>query len=523
MADLNLRRWLLRAGWPAPPVQAVLAVGALAAGILMARLPLWWAATGLLSATLIILTLIDPLAGLCAALILGPTKPLTDHFIPDLPLDLGQIALLATLGAWLLYMARHRSMRLPTSPLNLPLLAFIGVAALSLLNALSLGYGLKELIKWVQMLLVMWLVIERGKERHWWVVLSALLLAGATEAGIGIWQSVLRGKGPEHFLITVGSDFYRAYGTFEQPNPYGGYLGLLAPLSVGLLLVALEKWFTPLWVIAKERHLLRVRQVAKAALSMRLMHFAGLAALSLLLLAALLLSWSRGAWLGFAAAMLAMLMVWPRRTGAGLALAFGSVAAGALMLRLNLLPAGIAARLTEFIGSFQSFDVRGVNISPFNYALIERLAHWQAAQEMARYHLWLGVGIGNYEPIYPAYALINWPFALGHAHNIYLNILAETGIIGLLAYAVLWLSVLWHTWRVTRTTTSWQRGVAIGLFGSWAHLSVHHAVDNLYVANIHLAIGALLGVLSILTLMEETSRREQSNREDNRRGIVLQR
>ena len=500
MSDLNLRRWLPRTGWPAPSAQVALAIGALAVGVLMARLPLEWAAIGLLVVVLAILTLIDPLAGLCAALILGPTKPLTDHFVPDLPFDFGQMALLATLGVWLLHMARRRTMRPPTSPLNLPLLAFIGVAALSLLNALSLGYGLKELIKWVQMLLVMWLVTERGKKGRWLIVLGALLFAGATEAGIGIWQSVLRGEGPEHFLITAGSDFYRAYGTFEQPNPYGGYLGLLTPLSAGLLLVALEKWGAPLWAMAEERHLLRVWQVAKTALNMRLAHLVGLAALSLLLLAALLLSWSRGAWLGFAAAALAMLMAWPRRTGAGLALAFGSVVAGVLMLRSNLIPAGIAARLTEFISSFQSFDVRGVNISPFNYALIERLAHWQAAQEMSRYHFWLGVGIGNYEPVYPAYALINWPFALGHAHNIYLNILAETGIIGLLAYAALWIGVLWHTWRVTRTTTGWQRGVAIGLFGSWAHLSIHHVVDNLYVANIHLAIGALLGVLNILIL-----------------------
>lgn len=514
MADLPVRRWLLRAGWPTLPVQVALALGSLAGGILLAYLPLMWAATALLLVVLILWTLADPLIGLCAALILGPTKPLTDYYFPELPLDLGQMALIVTLGVWALHMARRRVIHLPRSPLNGLLLTFIGVAALSLLNALSLGYGLRELLKWVQMLLVMWLIVAQSKGRggRWPIVLGALLLAGATEAGIGIWQSMLRGEGPKHFLISeVG--FYRAYGTFEQPNPYGGYIGLLLPLAVGLALMALERWFAPLWAVIKERHLMWVRQVTKAVFTVHLAPLATLTVLGLWLLAALLLSWSRGAWLGFGAAMLAMLFVWPRRIGVGVALAFGSAAVGSLMLQFNLLPAGLAARLTEFLGSFQSFDVRGVNISPFNYALVERLAHWQAAQEMARHHFWLGVGIGNYEPVYPAYALINWPLPLGHAHNIYLNILAETGIIGLLAYVALWLGVLWHTWRVTHVATGWERGVAIGLFGAWVHLSVHQVVDNLYVANIHLAIGALLGMLGILILRGETKQRESDHQQ----------
>ena len=74
------------------------------------------------------------------------------------------------------------------------------------------------------------------------------------------------------------------------------------------------------------------------------------------------------------------------------------------------------------------------------------------------------------------------------------------GIIGLLAYAVLWISIIVQTWRATRQTNGWARGIAIGLMGTWAHLSVHQLVDKLYVANLHLHIGALLGVLSILLI-----------------------
>jgi len=94
--------------------------------------------------------------------------------------------------------------------------------------------------------------------------------------------------------------------------------------------------------------------------------------------------------------------------------------------------------------------------------------------------------------------LINWPIALGHAHNYYLNLAAETGLIGLIGYLVLWGTVLWQTWRITRHADGLARGLNLGLLGAWTHLSVHHLLDNLYVNNVHLHVGVLLGMLAFL-------------------------
>jgi O-antigen ligase len=110
------------------------------------------------------------------------------------------------------------------------------------------------------------------------------------------------------------------------------------------------------------------------------------------------------------------------------------------------------------------------------------------------------VGFSNYEPAYPQYALMNWPIPLGHAHNYYLNVGAELGIPGLLAYLWLWVAILWQTLRALRRGPGWQRGLALGLLGAWTHLSAHNFFDNLYVNNTHLLIGALLGVVTILNL-----------------------
>ena len=69
-----------------------------------------------------------------------------------------------------------------------------------------------------------------GPPRTIWIV-GMLLLAGLSQALVGIWQFGLRGEGPEHFIVL--DRFYRAYGTYEQPNPFGGYMNLTVLAVLG--------------------------------------------------------------------------------------------------------------------------------------------------------------------------------------------------------------------------------------------------------------------------------------------------
>jgi len=218
---------------------------------------------------------------------------------------------------------------------------------------------------------------------------------------------------------------------------------------------------------------------------------------------AVVFSWSRGAWLGFLAGAGVLALFSTRRplTGAVVAALAAAVLGGGLMLGVaaGFGPAlSIADRLGGFAGQFTLGDMRGVDITTENFSVLERLAHWQAAVDMARDNPWLGVGFGNYEAAYPTYALINWPDALGHAHNYYLNLLAEVGLLGLLAYLVFWLAVVWQTARVARRLAWPMRGLAIGLLAAWAALAVHHLVDKLYVNNIYVHLGAMLAILQLL-------------------------
>ena len=474
-----------------------LAALAILLALLIARLPLPLAGVLVVGAAAVLLTLVQPLVGLGLALLLGPWGALQNVALGPTLLDAGQLALLLTLAVWLASCLARRRLVVPSTPLNVPWLLFVLVALVSLLDAPSVGLGLVELVKWLQMGLVVWLVVDVahngahngahapiGPAAVARVLLALLLLAGLSQALIGIWQFGLRNDGPEHFIIL--ERFYRAYGTFEQPNPFGGYISLTALLALGVtmglladlrgLRRPLRSWMWPVFVA-----------FCAAAATL-----------------ALVFSWSRGAWLGFlaGAGVLALFSVRRLALGLGVGAVAAAVLGGGLWLgaAAGFGPAlSVADRLAGFGDEFALGDVRGVDINDTNYAVLERLAHWQAAADMARDDLWTGVGFGNYAAAYPRYALINWPDALGHAHNYYLNLLAEVGLPGLLAYLIFWLAVVWQTIRAARRLAWPERGVAVGLLAAWAALAVHHLVDKLYVNNIYVHLGAMLALLQLLS------------------------
>jgi O-antigen ligase len=432
------------------------------------------------------------------ALALGPFGALENVVLGDMLFDSGQIALLLALASWVAAGLARRDLRIPRTPFNLPWLLFVAIASLSLLDAPSIPLGLIELLKWVEIALVVWLVLDLAGNpsrptRYPAImrrVLLILLLAGLVQAAVGIWQFGLRGDGPEHFLVL--GRFYRAYGTFEQPNPFGGYMNLVALLAAGSALGLLVSWRERRKGTASAGHLTPFAPW---------LIFTAVCAVAASLSVAL--SWSRGAWLGFMAGALALALFSTRRIKLGLIilLVAAALVGGGLLIGASagFAPAqALLDRLVGFGGEFTLGDVRGVDINDENYAVVERLAHWQAAVGMARDDLWTGAGFGNYEVAYADYALINFTDALGHAHNYYLNLLAEVGVPGLLAYAVFWIAIVWQTIHLARRLAWPERGLAVGLLAAWVALSVHHLVDKLYVNNIYVHLGAMFGLLQLL-------------------------
>jgi putative inorganic carbon (hco3(-)) transporter len=487
--------------------QAGIALIALLLGLAIALLPLSQLTLILLAVTAfagVALIFAEPTFGLALTLLAGPFEPY-ESIMLHLPISAGQALLLITLGAWAARIIYQRRLGIHTGPLFWPLIAFLGIGALSFFAASSFELWIKECVKWAELLIVYLFTISQIKTnaRARTFILGAILVSALFEAGLGIFQFGLRGVGPIEFLIS--GHYYRAYGTFEQPNPFGGYMGLTWPLAAAIGLFSLRQSL---------QHLSSpLRNSRGAWRSYALTLFSLL--VGALGLVALGFSWSRGAWLGAIVAIVVMFIIVLRRPAASITIiALVAVCVIAFNM-IDLLPISLRSRLTDFTQEFSSFDVRGIRINSSNYSVIERLAHWQAAQNMIVDHPWFGVGFGNYGAAYDHYRTVNWPIALGHAHNYYLNIWAETGIIGLLAYLVLWGSVFYRTIKTFyRRSDATSRGqgprrnaanaspliaaIALGMLGAWVQLSVHQTVDNLYVANIFLLIGAYFGIIDSL-------------------------
>jgi putative inorganic carbon (HCO3(-)) transporter len=461
-------------------------------------------AGALVALALLAIIFAEPVIGLALTLFISPFAPL-ENIMVQLPIESGQVLLILTAIAWLARMLYRRKMGISTGPLLWPLLFFIAVGFTSFFAAQSAELWAKECLKWVEVLFVYALTVSeiRTSTRSRNIIIAAILISTLFEAGLGIYQFWLRGTGPESFLI-AGLPYYRSYGTFEQPNPFGGYMGLTWPFTAGMALIALRKAVAVMRNRPLKWTTSHIKGVALAVIA---------TVIAMMALLALVMSWSRGAWLGAGAAAVVMLIVALRKPFTAFAILAGVIA---LILALNtagLIPESLTRRLTGFTEEFSSLDVRHVTVTGANHAVIERLAHWQAAQNMIIDKPWFGIGFGNYGAAYDQYRTLNWPLALGHAHNYYLNIFAETGIIGLLAYLILWISVIVRSIRAARQPDPdapssrseqsgmgirhWQLGtlVAFGLVGTWVQLSVHQVVDNLFVANIFLLIGVYFGLL----------------------------
>lgn len=180
----------------------------------------------------------------------------------------------------------------------------------------------------------------------------------------------------------------RVYSTWENPNVLGEYLVLLIPISFALMWSA-KKW----------------------------LHRIAFGGITGVLLLCIVFSLSRGSWLGLMLAMGIFALLRDKRL-----VAMGG--AGILMLPF-VLPASIIERFSS-IGNLQDTST--------SY----RVSIWMGALKIINDYWPSGIGLGSeaFSKIYPRYALSGAAYAL-HAHNLYLQILVETGAAGLISFLLL--------------------------------------------------------------------------------------
>jgi len=118
------------------------------------------------------------------------------------------------------------------------------------------------------------------------------------------------------------------------------------------------------------------------------------------------------------------------------------------------------------VRSFIAFGTGRLYTTNTAGAYLSRFTMWGRAAEMARDHLFLGVGPGNYsDAMRKVYVTAADPYLYQfHAHNTILQVAAESGIPALIAFLLIWWRILAGLARLcghTRTGV-----VALGLLGA---------------------------------------------------------
>jgi O-antigen ligase len=461
-----------------PTIVKVL-LGLLVVGVVGA-IPLPWMLVAYGAIGLLVAMLISPAIGLYAVLAAIPFSPTFGLEDAAFSISAFEPLLMLVILFWVLQGLARKHIELPREGLFGSMALLLMLLFLSGGFAESLPLAFKETLKWVLLVLAyIYTRVNVRDERAARAVLAALFFTGAGQAFMGMVQFAVP-FGPGGFAV---GPFMRAHGMFGQPNPFAGYLGTIFPIALAMVLIS---------------HPGRFRWIAVFGFLMT-----GLG---------IVLSLSRGSWLGLLVSLGIMALVWSARARKLVVPLVASFALVVAMAMLGLLPATISSRITSVTDNFGIFDVRDVPPTSENFAVVERMAHWQVGWYILRDYPFLGVGPGNYPTAYERYYIPPWREALGHAHNYYLNMGAEAGIPGMLALLLMLGMAFRGLKRRIQATSPEQlaagtlvldpayspaftRALALGLLGSLAVFCIHNLFDNLLVHGVGIQMGVLLGLI----------------------------
>jgi len=176
-------------------------------------------------------------------------------------------------------------------------------------------------------------------------------------------------------------------------------------------------------------------------------------------------TFSRGGWLGAAAAyVVVLILMWRARRAWGTpwwALALLAAAAAVIVL-----PAAGILLVARALGPAQESS------------WWSRLADWRTALVIIRDHPLFGVGRGNYALVARLYN--PWAFAYP-VHNAYLLVWAETGALGLAFFLALWVGALRRGARLLRGASPGEVAFGAAAFAAFVGLALRQLVSMSFV------------------------------------------
>ncbi len=370
-------------------------------------------------------------------------------------LEIGAATLFA---AWGVLVFRGRLVHCRGNPLLWPLGALAGLALLQWLTRQTASPYLTkvEFLRLAAYFLVFFLAVQVFRTAEEWRGFAwFLLVLGFSVSVFGILQ---------HFTFNGKLYWFRElrfggipFGPYVNRNHFSGLMELLIPSGLALLVLR-----------AGRRDQLPL-----------------IALFTLLPIGALFLAASRGGIASFFVQIAVLgILIWGNRgKSKGTADASALLAAGAVLLSAVAVVAwlGVGSALDRF-ARFQSLEVSEAR----------RLVIMKDSWNIFRDHPWLGTGLGTLIVVYPRYETFYDGKMVNHAHNDYVEVLAEGGVAGgacCLTFIVLLFGVTLTKLRSRRAPV--EQALRIGALAACAGLLVHGLVDF----NFHIPSNALLFLL----------------------------
>ncbi|HEV2178172.1 MAG TPA: O-antigen ligase family protein [Terriglobia bacterium] len=344
-------------------------------------------------------------------------------------------------------------------------------ATLSIYPHATLVAGIKFLAYLSGFVLAAYLFDSRKRRS---ILLQTLVFLGVFEAGYGIVQYLTGWQK----IFTYTKVYYtgEASGTYINHNHFAGLLELTLPLIVAAAFYAFQ-----IWSDSRRHWVARDASAEATSPGFQLLFYM---ALSAVMIVAVIFSRSRGGILGavFSIVFIGLLAQFKVRRKAWMLglVAFLAVAVGY----------GMWIGLGPVLERFEQ-------IGNPNYLQLEgRVAIWKDALSMIRDYPWTGVGLGAFEIAFRHYQTSLVTFFVDHAHNDYIELLSETGAVGL---ALLFVPVAGLLVRMmvsfVRDSRRYRPSITLGCLGGALALLLHSATDfNLQVPSNALILAVVLGI-----------------------------
>ncbi len=321
--------------------------------------------------------------------------------------------------AWALEKLSSGQWEIRFSPLGLPIFLYLLALSFSLFNAINPYAGTYEVLRRASHILLFFLVINHVKdERDISNICGAAVVAGLIVSILGVFQ-YFTAFNPD-WLYQVA----RPSATFGNKNMAAQFVIMIIPLSIALFLESKNQKVRLLWAVAT------IEMVAYVVYAN-----------------------SRGAWLGLTLGGLTCLVFFfkagcpvlnwglsPKRTS----LLIFLLSIHLVLPHILPMPTKLEVKYSERVAS--ALDLSGGSVGA-------RFAVWANTTDMIRDHP-AGVGINNWKVVYPKYTrsrmidkVSSSETHFQNAHNDYLQMISEIGIVGFAFYLWILLYLLRICWK----------------------------------------------------------------------------